>query len=312
MMDCTDRHFRQLIRCISRYTWLYTEMITAHAVIHGDRERLLGYHGEQHPLALQLGGSDPEILLEAAKLAEDHGYDEVNINVGCPSDRVKSGNFGACLMKQPDLVARCVERMREGVHIPVTVKTRIGVDDEDSYELLHAFVNRLRGAGCQQVMVHARKAWLKGLSPRQNRDIPPLRYEIVYQLKQDFPDLHVGINGGVMDADEARAHLRHVDEVMIGRAVCQNPYLLSEVDRIFYNSADPIPTPLEAIQCYLPYVQDQLNRGERLRPLLKPLVGFFQGMKGARSWRRILSEWGGRDDLGVAVIERALCEVVLR
>lgn len=294
MMDCTDRHFRRLMRSITQKTYLYTEMITANAVIHGDRERLLGYDEVEHPIALQLGGSDPKALATAAKIAEDWVYDEVNLNVGCPSDRVQSGKFGACLMKEPQLVADCVAAMNAAVNIPVTVKTRIGVDDLDSYALLCQFIETVAKAGCDVFILHARKAWLKGLSPKENRNIPPLNYDCVYQLKKDFPNLEISINGGVKTLGQMRQHLQHVDGVMLGREAYSNPYLFAEVDQQFYQSTSPIKTRQEVVLEYLPYVIEQHAKGVPLRRLTKNLIGLFQGMPGARAWRRYLSENSGR------------------
>jgi tRNA-dihydrouridine synthase A len=305
MMDCTDRHYRQLVRCLSQKTWLYSEMVTAGAVIHGDRDYLLGYHETQHPIVLQLGGSDPEQMAQAARVGESYGYDEININVGCPSNRVKSGNFGACLMKQPDLVAQCVQRMRAAVSVPITVKSRIGVDDLDHYDFLKDFVEKVQRAGCRHLLVHARKAWLSGLSPKENREIPPLCYETVYRLKQDFPGLHIGINGGIKTLDEAAEHLRHVDEVMIGREAYSNPYLLAAVDARFHQGASALSLH-EVVARYRNYLVDELANGVRLRPLIKPLIGLFQGVAGAKAWRRTLSEGAGRSAAGAELVDEAL------
>lgn len=305
MMDCTDRHYRQLVRCLSQKTWLYSEMVTAGAVIHGDRDYLLGYHEAQHPIVLQLGGSDPEQMALAARVGESYGYDEININVGCPSNRVKSGNFGACLMKQPDLVAQCVQRMRAAVSVPITVKSRIGVDDLDHYDFLKDFVEKIQRAGCRHLLVHARKAWLSGLSPKENREIPLLCYETVYRLKQDFPGLHIGINGGIKTLDEAAEHLRHVDEVMIGREAYSNPYLLAAVDARFHQGASALSLH-EVVARYRNYLVDELANGVRLRPLIKPLIGLFQGVAGAKAWRRTLSEGAGRSAAGAELVDEAL------
>lgn len=306
MMDCTDRHYRFFMRGLTRHTLLYSEMITANAIVFGDRDHLLNYHGAEHPLALQLGGSDPRLLAQAAAIAAEFDYDAVNLNVGCPSDRVQKGRFGACLMKEAGLVAKCLQAMQQEVDLPVTVKTRLGVDDLDSYKFAKDFVAAIAAAGCQQVTVHARKAWLKGLSPRENREVPPLMYERVYQLKQDFPSLHIGINGGINNLDQAEEHLKFVDEVMIGRAAYSNPGLFAQVDQRFYHSNAPVPTDHDAVSHYLPYMTQQLNAGVRLRTLLRPLIGLFQGQPGARAWRRYLSIHGGSDSEGVLVVCKAL------
>jgi len=306
MMDWTDHHCRYFLRLISGHVRLYTEMVTSVALIHGDRERLLRYHAAEHPLALQLGGSEPEDLARCARWAAQAGFDEINLNVGCPSDRVQSGRFGACLMLEPQRVADCVTAMRARVSVPVTVKTRIGVDHQDSYDALAGFVRRLTEAGVDRLIVHARKAWLQGLSPRQNREIPPLRYDRVYQLKEDFPQLSVHINGGVTTLADATRHLRHVDGVMIGRAAYHNPYLLAEVGRVFMGDHTPVPSRHRIIERLLPYVEDELARGTRLQQISRHLLGLFQGQPGARAWRRYLSEHAHRDIAGVEVLERAL------
>ncbi len=306
MMDCTDRHYRYFVRFLTKRTLLYTEMLTAAALIHGDRDKLLGHDAAEYPLALQLGGSDPRELALAAKMAEDYGHCEVNLNVGCPSDRVQAGQFGACLMKQPKLVAECVAAMLTSVSIPVTVKMRIGVDDCDSYAQLAHFTEQLAQAGCKVFIVHARKAWLQGLSPRQNREIPPLRYDVVYRLKNDFPDLQVVINGGVKTLVDAQQHLRQVDGVMIGREAYANPALLRDVDQEIFGDPMQAFETRKAVEAYLPYVDSQLAKGVRLRSLIRHLSGLFRGQSGARAWRRYLSEHGHQDLRGVAVIEDAL------
>jgi len=305
MMDCTDRHFRRLIRAITQKTYLYTEMITTGAVIYGDRERLLDFSHVEHPVALQLGGSDPKALAESSKIAKDWGYDEVNLNVGCPSDRVQSGKFGACLMKEPELVAECVAAMRAVVDIPITVKTRIGVDDQDAYALLCQFIGTVNTAGCETFILHARKAWLKGLSPKENRNVPPLHYDRVYQLKKDFPDLEIIINGGISALDETHAHLDHVDGVMLGREAYSNPYLLATIDRDFYESDSPIKSRHEVVLDYLPYIIEQHVQGIPLRRLTRHLIGLFRGVPGAKVWRRYLSEKVGQEST-VNVVEEAL------
>ena len=309
MLGWTDRHCRYFLRLLSRRTLLYTEMVTTGAALHGDQERLLAYDPAEHPLALQLGGCDPGELARCARVAADFGYDEVNLNIGCPSDRVQSGRFGACLMAEPDLVADGVAAMRAAVDSPVTVKTRIGIDERDSYEALTDFVGRVAGGGCEVFIVHARKAWLHGLSPKENREIPPLRYDIVYRLKQDFPDLTIILNGGLRNLDQAEDELRRVDGVMIGRAAYENPYLLVDVDRRFFGSEAPPPSRHQVIQAFLPYVEKQLQQGAPLHGMTRHVLGLFQGIPGARAWRRTLSEQACRRGAGVEVLEGALRQV---
>ncbi len=296
MMDCTDRHYRRLMRLITRHALLYSEMITTGAVIHGDRERLLGFNVEEHPVALQLGGSEPKALLTSAKIVEDYGYDEVNLNVGCPSTRVQSGQFGACLMKQPELVAECFSAMRSTFSIPVTVKTRIGVDDQDSFEHLCHFISTVAEAGCETFILHARKAWLKGLSPRENREIPPLQYDAVYRLKQQFPNLDIIINGGIKTIEDIQGHLQRVDGVMIGREAYSNPYYFSTIDSLFFRDKNDSKSRKDVVLQYLPYVASQLAKGVPLRHLTRHLIGLFQGIPGAKNWRRHLSENIGKSD----------------
>lgn len=291
MMDYTDRHARYLLRLITRHTLLYTEMVTSAALTHGDAERLLAFNAEEHPVALQLGGSAPAELAAAARLGERFGYDEINLNVGCPSDRVQAGRFGACLLAEPDTVADCIAAMRDATARPVTVKTRIGVDDLDSYEHLCAFVERVAAAGCASFTLHARKAWLKGLSPRENRDIPPLDYARVYRLKRNFPDFEIAINGGIADLDEALLHLRHVDGVMIGRAAYHNPWMLAEADaRIFGETRSMARTRASVLADYRDYCERELAQGTPLSHMTRHLMGLVQGLPGARRFRRILSE----------------------
>ena len=309
MMDWTDRHCRYFLRLISRHVRLYTEMVTTAALIHGDRARLLRYQPAEHPLALQLGGSEPDELARCAGWAEQAGFDEVNLNVGCPSDRVQSGRFGACLMLEPGRVGECVAAMRERVTLPVTVKTRIGVDHQDSYDALAHFVEVLTEAGIDRLIVHARKAWLRGLSPKQNREIPPLDYERVYRLKQDFPELQVHLNGGVRTLSAAEEHMRRVDGVMIGREAYHNPYLLAEVDRRFMHDTRPALSRHAVIRRLLPYVEDELAQGTRLQQISRHILGLFQGQPGARAWRRYLSENAYRRGVGVKVLEEALARV---
>jgi len=309
MMDWTDRHCRYFLRLISAHVRLYTEMVTSTALIHGDRDRLLRYHPAERPLALQLGGSEPDELARCAHWAAQAGFDEINLNVGCPSDRVRAGRFGACLMLEPQRVADCVAAMHARVRVPVTVKTRIGVDDRDSYEALAGFVRLLADAGIERLIVHARKAWLRGLSPRQNREIPPLRYERVYQLKRDFPELQVHINGGVTTLAEVAQHLRQVDGVMIGRAAYQNPYLLAQAGRRFSQQHAQAPSRHQVIARLLPYVEAELAAGTRLQQITRHLLGLFHGQPGARAWRRYLSEHAHQDSAGVEVLEKALARM---
>lgn len=310
MMDWTDRDFRYLLRLISRHTLLYTEMVTTGALIHGDRARFLAHDAAEYPLALQLGGSDPKDLALCAKMGEDAGYQEININVGCPSERVQSGSFGACLMAEPELVAECVAAMKQAVSIPVTVKTRLGIDDFDSYEFLTAFIEPSRDAGCEFFILHARNAWLKGLSPKENRDVPPLNYERVYQVKQDYPDLHIDINGGVHTLDEALEHLKHIDGVMMGRAIYHNPYLLAEADAKIYGLDDPVLSRVQVIEAMLPYMEQRMTEGRPLKSMTRHMLGVFQGQRGARAWRRHLSENAHLPDAGIEVIKDALQRVI--
>ncbi len=305
MMDWTDRHYRVFMRGITRRTLLYTEMVTMNAVLRGDRARVLGFSELEKPLALQLGGDDPQRLAECARIAEDWGYDEVNLNVGCPSARVKSGNFGACLMAQPGLVADCVDAMKQAVTIPVTVKHRIGIDDQDRYEDMRRFVTTVSGAGAERFTVHARKAWLSGLSPKENRTVPPLRYEEVYRLKDEFPHLRIELNGGVRTLGAAQAHLRHVDAVMIGRAAYETPYVLAAADRVFYGGG-AVPTPEDVVRAFTPYLETQLARGVPLKSMARHILGLFGGVPGARAWRRHLSEEMHRPGAGSEVVLRAL------
>lgn len=305
MMDWTDRHCRYFLRLISRHAWLYTEMITTGAILHGGAERLLRFHAAEHPLALQLGGSDPRELAACSRIAAGFGYDEINLNVGCPSDRVQTGRFGACLMAEPELVAECVAAMGEASTLPITVKTRTGIDDQDSYEFLCRFVATVAAAGCRTFIVHARKAWLRGLSPKENRELPPLHYQAVYRLKRDFPHLEVIINGGIADLAQAQRHLQHVDGVMLGRAAYHHPYMLAEVDRQFYGSALPPSNRTQIIEGLLPYVAQELAGGARLHHITRHILGLYQGIPGARAWRRHLSEHGHRGDAGVEIIRKA-------
>lgn len=309
MMDWTDRDCRYLLRLISRQCLLYTEMVTTGALIHGDRERFLGHDAFEYPLALQLGGSEPDELAQCAKMGEDAGYQEININVGCPSDRVQSGRFGACLMAEPDLVAEGVAAMQHAVDIPVTVKTRLGIDDYDSYRFLTDFIDKVSAAGCKIFTLHARNAWLKGLSPKENRDIPPLNYERVYQVKKDYPHLHIDINGGIKDLDEATRHLEHIDGVMLGRAVYHNPYLLAEADKKIFGKAEPVLSRHEVIETMLPYIEKRMSEGRPLKSITRHLLGVFQGVPGARRWRRHLSENAHLPGAGIHTLKEALALV---
>ena len=315
MMDWTDRHCRVFHRLLSRRALLYTEMVTTGALLHGSARRHLDFDPSERPVALQLGGSDPSALAQAAKMGEAWGYDEINLNVGCPSDRVQNGSFGACLMATPDVVARGVAAMRGAVGIPVTVKHRIGIGgldnraDQDSYEELHHFVSTVAAAGCQTFIVHARKAILKGLSPKQNREIPPLRYEVVQRVKQDFPGLSVVLNGGVKSLADAHSHLSWADGVMIGREAYQHPYLLAGADSLIFGEATLPPTRREVIGAYLPYVAAQLEGGVYLSHLTRHILGLFAGQSGARHWKRTLSERSHLPGAGVEVILDAVAGI---
>lgn len=309
MMAYTDRHFRYLARIMTRHALLYTEMVTQDAVIHGDRDRLLQFDDFEHPVALQLGGSDPKKLAQCAQIATDYGYQEVNLNVGCPSDRVQSGRIGACLMKEPDVVAECVHAMQRATPCPVTVKSRIGVDDQDSYSLLHEFVAKQVEVGVDALIVHARKAWLKGLSPKENRDVPPLCYETVYQLKQDFPDLELIINGGIQTVDDMRAHLKKVDGVMLGRAAYHNSYLLSDVDQQLYGETTKPLSRAEILQAFLPYVLRQVEQGVKLSMMTRHLLGLFHGVPGSK---RLRGELSNAKTLSVEKLQGLVDEVVAR
>lgn len=310
MMRRTDRHFRYLMRLFSQEVLLYTEMVTTGAVLNGDREHILGYDEIEHPISVQLGGDDPEEMAESARIAQDWGYDEVNINIGCPSNRVQEGNFGVCLMGQPERVARCVEAMQAAVDIPVTVKHRIGFDDRDRYEDMLDFVTTVADAGCQRFTVHARKAWLDGLSPKENRNVPPLRYEDVYRLKREYPKLFIEINGGIESIDEVREHLEFVDAVMIGRAAYDKPFIFAEADQLIYGADTPTPTRHEVIREMLPYIEAWCSReGGKLTHISKHLLNVFAYRRGAKAWRRYLTEEGHVDGAGPEVVEQALEQV---
>jgi len=306
MMDWTDRHCRVFHRRLTRRARLYTEMLTTGAVIHGDHARLLGFDPSEHPVALQLGGSDPRDLATAAQIGEDFGYDEINLNVGCPSDRVQDGRFGACLMAEPKLVAACVDAMKRAVNIPVTVKCRIGIDKQDPEVALDALARDVVAAGADALVVHARKAWLDGLSPKENRDIPPLDYDRVYRLKAALPDLPIIINGGIGSLSEARAHLSRVDGVMLGRAAYQEPWRLLTVDPDIFGEPAPHATMKDAFEAMMPYIERELARGTRLHAITRHFVGAFHGVPGARAFRRHLAENGVKPGAGANV----LCDAI--
>jgi len=305
MMDWTDRHCRVFHRLMTRRARLYTEMLTTGAIIHGDRQRLLGFDQREHPVALQLGGSDPRDLAIAAKIGEDFGYDEININVGCPSDRVKDGRFGACLMAEPGLVAEGVAAMKRAVRVPVTVKCRIGIDDQDPEAALDALARQVVAAGCDALIVHARKAWLNGLSPKENRDIPPLDYDRVYRLKAAMPDVPIIINGGIASLDEAKQHLGNVDGVMLGRAAYHEPWRLLAVDAELFGERAPHVAMKHVFEAMAPYIERQLAQGVRLHSITRHFVGAYHGVPGARAFRRHLAENGVKPGAGVDVLRDA-------
>ena len=306
MLDWTDRHCRYFLRLISQHAMLYTEMLTTGAIIHGDSDYHLQMDAFEHPVALQLGGSNPQDLATAAKMAAQYSYAEINLNCGCPSDRVQNGMFGAVMMKDAQITANCVAAMRDAVDVPVTVKHRIGVDDYDSYEFLRDFVGTVAQSGCEVFLVHARKAWLKGLSPKQNREIPELNYASVYQLKKDFPQLDIIINGGVTTIEQSLAHLQHLDGVMVGREAYSNPYLLATVDQAIYGSTDPIKTREAIADEFLHYVDNELSKGTKLNAMTRHILGLFHGMHGARLFRRHISENAFKPAAGIEVLTAAL------
>jgi tRNA-dihydrouridine synthase A len=308
MMDWTDRHCRAFHRVLTRRALLYTEMVTSKAVIHGDRERLIGFSEVEHPVALQLGGSDPDELAQCARIAEDFGYDEVNLNCGCPSDRVQSGAFGACLMREPQRVADCMQAMIEASRTAATVKCRIGVDDQDPRQALFTLVEACAAAGVTTFIVHARKAWLKGLSPKENRDIPPLDYDLVYELKRAHPELTIAINGGIAGLDEAEAHLAHVDGVMLGRAAYHEPALLGQVDRRIFGGNGEVG-PFAALDAYRPYMAAQLEAGTPLSHMTRHMLGLMHGLPGARAFRRIMTVDAVEAGAGLEVVDRAVAAV---
>jgi tRNA-dihydrouridine synthase A len=305
MMEWTDRHCRFFHRLLTSRALLYTEMITTGAVLRGDRARLLGFDPAEHPVAVQLGGSDPRALAEAARICADLGYDEINLNVGCPSDRVREGRFGACLMAEPQLVGECVAAMKAAVAVPVTVKCRIGIDEQDPEESLDALTRIVTAAGVDALIVHARKAWLDGLSPRENRDIPPLDYDRVYRLKRAWPKPHISINGGIASVAQAATHLSNVDGVMMGRAAYQEPWRLLDVDPLIYGAPAPFASPKEAIEAFIPYVERELARGTRLHAMTRHMVGLFQGVPGARAFRRHIAMQAVKPGAGIAVLREA-------
>lgn len=307
MMDRTYRHYRYMMRLITRHTFLYTEMIPADAICYGKRDKILSFNSIEHPISIQLGGSKLEHLKEASKIAEQFGYDEINLNVGCPSDRVQEGKFGACLMLEPNLVAELIYEMQKVVKIPITIKHRIGVDNQDSYEVLHKFVSKIASIGCQRFSIHARKAFLKGLSPKENRTIPPLKYDFVHQIKKDFPNLIIEINGGIKTLIEAKEQLQYTDGVMIGRAAWDNPFLFSEADMFFEEKKVCNPPNREiVIEQYSEYIKEQLSNGEHMSLLLLPIFNIFTGVAGAAYWRRYLSENGNKKDTSPLILTTAL------
>ncbi|MCG7967287.1 MAG: tRNA dihydrouridine(20/20a) synthase DusA [Candidatus Thiodiazotropha taylori] len=310
MLDWTDRYCRYFLRLISSHVLLYTEMVTTGAILHGNRARFLDFDPSEHPVALQLGGSEPEALAQCAKLGEQWGYDEINLNVGCPSDRVQSGRFGACLMLTPELVADCVKAMRDQVTIDVTVKHRIGVDDQDSYQALCDFVGKVSEAGCETFIVHARKAWLQGLSPKENREIPPLHYETVHQLKRDYPDLQIIINGGITTLEQVEENLKQVDGVMIGREAYNNPWILSQADSLIYASEGSPASRHQIIEAMIPYIDQELSAGTPINRITRHILGLFQGLPGAKKWRRMLSEEAHKAGADSSLILRAAAQVV--
>ncbi len=309
MLDWTDRHERYFLRLMSRHAYLYSEMVTTGALIYGDRDRYLQFNHQEQPIALQLGGSDPKALAECAKMAQDYGYNEVNINVGCPSERVQKGAFGACLMAEPQLIAECVDAMRSAVSIPITVKNRIGIDEQDEEQSLRQFIDVVSQAGCHTFIVHARKAWLKGLSPKENRDVPPLNYELVYQIKREYPQLEIIINGGIKTIEASQQHLQQVDGVMLGREVYHNPYLMMQVDAALYNDAGEIFSRKQVLEQYFTYIEQQLGQGAHLKHMSRHLLGLFQGQPGAKAWRRFISENAYKDGAGIEVLHKGMDRV---
>ncbi|KAF3978657.1 MAG: tRNA dihydrouridine(20/20a) synthase DusA [Methylococcales symbiont of Iophon sp. n. MRB-2018] len=311
MLDRTDRHCRYFHRLLTHKSLLYTEMVTTGALLHGSSQRFLAFNPAENPLAFQLGGSKPKELASCAKMIEDFSYDEINLNIGCPSDRVQNGRFGACLMADPALVADCIDAMRQVVSIPVTVKSRIGIDEQDSYQQLLDFIGTVANVGCETFIIHARKAWLKGLSPKQNREIPPLRYDLVYQIKKDLPGLEIILNGGVTSLQSAQDILQHVDGVMVGREAYNNPYVLAEVDNNLYQTATKIKTRDEVVMALIPYISKHIADGGRLHNVTRHILGLFHGVAGARKWRSYLSENAGKKGADEGVVLEALKHVQL-
>lgn len=306
MMDWSDKHCRYFWRLLTKKSLLYTEMVVSGALIHGDRKRFLDFDPEEHPLALQVGGSEPEELAQCAKFAQEWGYDEINLNCGCPSDRVQSGRIGAILMTEPELVARCVEAMAKACDIPVTVKHRIGVDDMDDYPDMYRFVSQIADAGCQTFIVHARKAWLKGLSPKQNREVPPLKYEHVYQLKRDFPQLNIIINGGITTVEQSKTLLQHVDGVMIGREAYNNPFFLADIDQALFDVDTPKITRHEVIESYIRYCDTHVEQGQRLHHMSRHILGLYLGQPRARLFRRHVTENANKPGATTHVLREAM------
>ena len=310
MLDWTDRHCRYFHRLLTKQALLYTEMVTTGALLNGDVERHLRFNAFEQPVALQLGGSEPKEMAECARIAEDYGYAEVNINVGCPSERVQKGAFGACLMAEPHLIADCVAAMQAAVNMPVTVKNRIGIDEQQERDSLFSFVETVAQAGCQTFIVHARKAWLKGLSPKENREIPPLNYALVYELKQAFPQLEIIINGGITTLEQCQHHLQFVDGVMVGREAYHNPWLLAQVDSQLYAAPDSFNQRKAVIDAFIPYVEQQLSQGGTLAPMSKPILGLFQGIAGARYWRRYISENAFKSNADAKILLQAMQKIL--
>ena len=305
MLDWSDRHERYFLRLMSQQALLYTEMVTTGALIHGDRQRYLQFNAEEHPVALQLGGSEPHELAQCAQMAADEGYNEVNLNIGCPSQRVQKGSFGACLMAEPVLVADCIDAMQQAVNIPITVKHRIGIDNTDSYEALCHFISTVATTGCNTFIIHARKAWLQGLSPKQNRDVPPLDYDLVYNIKRDFPTLNIIINGGIKTLDECQQHLLQTDGVMLGREVYHNPYMMAAVDQCLYGADTAILSRKQILHQFMHYVEKQLAQDVYLKHMSRHILGLFQGISGAKAWRRYISENSYKVGAGIEVLEYA-------
>jgi tRNA-dihydrouridine synthase A len=309
MMEWSLRPTRFFWRVMTRHARLYTDMVTSGAILNGGRNQLLRFDPSEHPIGLQLGGNEPDELAACAEVGERFGYDEINLNCGCPSDRVQEGRFGACLMREPRLVAEAVAAMSKATELPITVKCRIGIDDSEEYEFLRRFVSRVADAGCMTFIIHARKAWLNGLSPKENREIPPLRYEVVYRLKQEFPELTIVINGGIKTLAECQQHLLEVDGVMLGREAYDNPYLLASVDRQLFGAATPVLTRAEVLQALRPYIRRELAAGTHFNHVARHILGLYRGESGARAFRRVLSEQACKPGAGFEVVEAALAEV---